>query len=193
MPLDSDVANADAHLHVEFYIHDRAPHKDVPFIRIMTPGDKTNIIETPVREHHKERFIRQWLYFQNQNSDHEVIGLKLEQWNKDRPAELSDHQMAELQILKFQTVEQVAAATDAQLQRVGMGAVGLRERARAYLTVKNQSVNTTELSKARNEIDELKAQMAILMGMQVPRAVGRPKKGNVDVEYDNAPVGDTGH
>jgi hypothetical protein len=31
MPLDSDVANADAHLHVEFYVYDKAPYKDVAF------------------------------------------------------------------------------------------------------------------------------------------------------------------
>ena len=190
MPLDSDVANADAHLHVEFYVYDKAPYKDVPFVRIMVPGDKTNIIEQPVREHHKERFIRQWLYFQSKNDDGQVIGTKLDQWNKDKPEDFNDHQMAELQILKFQTVEQVATATDAQLQRIGMGAAGLRERARGYLTQRNQSESSTELAKTRSELDELKAQMALLMAQRKP---GRPRKEDVDVQYDDASVGATGH
>ena len=173
MPLDSDIANADSHLHVEFYMYDKAPFKDTPFVRIMVPGDKTNIIEQPVREHHKERFIRQWLYFQSQNSDGQVIGTKLTDWNKDAPNDFNDSQMAELQILKFQTVEQVATATDAQLQRIGMGAAGLRERARSYLTRKNQSISESELAKTRNELDELKAQMAALMSQRKP---GRPRR-----------------
>ena len=190
MPLDSDVANADAHLHVEFYVYDKAPYKDVPFVRIMVPGDKTNIIEQPVREHHKERFIRQWLYFQSKNDDGQVIGTKLDQWNKDKPEDFNEHQMTELQILKFQTVEQVATATDSQLQRIGMGAPGLRERARGYLTQRNQSESSTELAKTRSELDELKAQMASLMSQRKP---GRPRKEDVDVHYDDAPIGATGH
>ena len=40
MALDSDIANADTHLHVEFYTFDKAPYKDIPFVRIMVPGDK---------------------------------------------------------------------------------------------------------------------------------------------------------
>ena len=190
MPLDSDIANADSHLHVEFYVHDKAPYKDVPFVRIMVPGDKTNIIEQPVREHHKERFIRQWLYFQSQNNDGQVIGTKLADWNKEAPDDLNDHQMAELQILKFQTVEQVATATDAQLQRIGMGAAGLRERARAYLANKNRSESNSELAKTRSELDELKAQMALLMSQRKP---GRPRKEDVDVQYDDASIGAAGH
>ena len=189
MPLDSDTANADAHLHVEFYMYDKAPYKDVPFVRIMVPGDKTNIIEQPVREHHKERFIRQWLYFQSKNDDGQVIGTLLGAWNKDCPEDFNEHQMAELQILKFQTVEQVATATDAQLQRIGMGAAGLRERARAYLTSKNRAENNSELVKTRSELDELKSQMALLMAQRKP---GKPRKEDVDVEYD-APIGATGH
>ena len=190
MPLDSDIANADSHLHVEFYVHDKAPYKDVPFVRIMVPGDKTNIIEQPVREHHKERFIRQWLYFQSQNNDGQVIGTKLADWNKEASDDLNDHQMAELQILKFQTVEQVATATDAQLQRIGMGAAGLRERARAYLANKNRSESNSELAKTRSELDELKAQMALLMSQRKP---GRPRKEDVDVQYDDASIGAAGH
>lgn len=189
MALDSDISNADSHLHVEFYNFDKDPYKGQPFIRIMVPGDKTNIVEQPVREHHKERFTRQWLYFQMQNGDNQVIGTTLEQWNKDRPTELSDGQMAELQILKFRTVEQVATASDAQLQRVGMGGVGLRERARAYISVRNTSDSNLELSKTRSELNELKAQMAMLMAKKKP---GRPRKEDVN-DDDDAPIGDASH
>ena len=172
MALDSDVFNAYTLLHVEFYVYDKDPYKDKPFVRIIVPGDKTTIIDQPVRDDHKQRFARQWLYFQMQNNNAEVIGVPLSQWVKDDPENFNDMQMAELQIFKFQTVEQVATASDSQLQRIGMGAVGLREQARRYLQVKNQSSSQTELEKTRKEVEELKAQMAQLL----EKKVGRPRK-----------------
>ena len=171
--LDSDIGNGDQHLHVEFYMYDKAPYKDRPFVRIIVPGDKTNVVDQPVREDHKARFPRQWLHFQMQSDTGMVIGTSLPDWNKARPEEFTDYQMAELQILKFQTVEQVATASDGQLQRVGMGATGLRDKARAYLLGKNQTESSSELAKTRTELDELKAQMAMLMETRKP---GRPRK-----------------
>jgi len=171
--LDSDVSNADSKLHVEFYYFDKEPHKEKPFVRIIVPGDKTNVIETPVKDSHKRRFPRQWLHFQMQNNDAEVVGVPLLTWHKDKPDELNDMQLAELQIFKFQTVEQVATASDGQLQRIGMGAVGLREMARRYLQVKNQSSNQSEIDSTKRELAELKQQMAAFMA---EKKVGRPKK-----------------
>ena len=173
MALDSDVNNADSQLFVEFYVFDREPYKGKPFVRIMIPGDKTSINEQMVADHHKQRFPRQWLHFQMQNDDAPVIGTPLMQWNRDDPEEFNEMQLAELQILKFQTVEQLATASDAQIQKVGMGASGLRERARVYLTKKNQSKNSSELEETRSELAELKAQMAMLMDQRKP---GRPRK-----------------
>jgi len=181
--MDSDIANADSHLHVEFFEFDKAPHKGESFIRILVPGDKTNIVETPVREHHKERFPRQWLYYQMQNNQNVVIGMPLVEWHKERPEDISEVQLAELQILKFQTVDQVATATDAQMQRVGMGAVAMRERANAFLSAKGLSQHTDELSKTRLELDALKEQLSILMEERKPLR-GRPRKEVTDVEHD---------
>ena len=183
MPLDSDVNNADAQLHVEFYTKDSGVNEGKTYVRIMAPGDKTNIIDQPCRDDHKERFPRQWLHFQMQNGDGPVIGTPLKDWFQDRPDELNDNQLAELQILKFQTVEQVATASDTQLQRIGMGGVGLRERARNYLLNKNQKVSSGELEETRAQLEELKAQMAMLLEQRRP---GRPRKN--DVNDDNVGV-----
>ena len=174
--LDSDIHSADNHLHVEFYVYDKEPYKEKPFVRITVPGDKTNIVDQPVREDHKRRFPRQWLHFQMQNNNAEVIGVPLEQWVKDDPENFNDMQMAELQIFKFQTVEQVATATDNQLQRIGMGAMGLRELARRYLQVKNQSSSQTEIENTKQELALVKEQMAALMAQLQEKKVGRPKK-----------------
>ena len=176
MALDSDINNADSHLHVEFYVYDKEPYKEQPFVRIIVPGDKTSIVDQPVREDHKQRFARQWLHFQMQNNNAEVIGVPLAQWVKDDPENFNDMQMAELQIFKFQTVEQVATASDGQLQRIGMGAVGLREHARRYLSVKNQSSSQTEIEQMKKEHAEMKEQMAALLAQLSDKKVGRPKR-----------------
>ena len=191
--LDSDIANADSHLHVEFYISDEKDYKGRPFVRIIVPGDKTNIVEQPVRDDHKERFPRQWLHFQMKQSEQDtgvIPGTPLHVWAAADPEFVNRGRLEELHILKFQTVEQVATASDAQLQRIGMGAAGLRERARAYLVRKNRVESDSELAKTRSELDELKAQMALLMAQRKP---GRPRKEDVDVQYDDASVGATGH
>ena len=176
MGLDSDIHSADNHLHVEFYVYDKEPYKEKPFVRIIVPGDKTSVVDQPVREDHKRRFPRQWLHFQMQNNNAEVIGVPLKDWVRDDPENFNDMQMAELQIFKFQTVEQVATASDSQLQRIGMGAVGLREHARRYLSVKNQSSSQTEIEHTKRELAEVKEQMATLMAQLSEKKVGRPRK-----------------
>lgn len=175
--LDSDIGNADSQLHVEFYVHDNDPHKGKTFVRIMSPGDKTNIIDQPLRDDHKHRFPRQWLYFQMQQSEGVAnqIGTPLTQWLKDAPDEINRDQVAELNILKFVTVEQLALASDAQLQRVGMGGIGLREKARMYLNRKNRVESSAELEQTKQQLAELQAQMAALMASQERRR-GRPPK-----------------
>lgn len=179
MGLDSDIGNADSQLFVEFYTYEHPstdkikPYQGKPFVRIMAPGDKTNIIEQPVRDGHKQRFPRQWLHFQMQNNDAHLIGTPLKEWHEARPDEFNQMQIEELNILKFQTVEQVATASDAQLQKIGMGAAGLREKARHFLLNKTKSDNHSEIESNKREIAELKAQLAAFMA---EKKVGRPKK-----------------
>jgi len=174
--MDSDMNNADNALHVEFYKSTEEGYKDVPFVRIHIPGDKTTVIDQPVREDHKERFVRQWLYFQmKSNEGAEVYGTMLSKWNADEPKEFDKFQMEELQILKYQTVEQVATSTDSQLQRVGMSGFALRDKARAYLARQNQTVTSTALEDAQKELAILKEQVALITSNSKPK-MGRPKK-----------------
>ena len=176
--LDSDIANSDAQLHVEFYVSQSEDNwNGKPFIRIGMPGDKTIIIEQPVREDHKERFPRQWLYFQMKQSEAEgspAIGTTLEQWQKEAPEDVTKGQVEELKILKFQTADQVAMASDAQLQRVGMGGIGLRDKARAFLQRKTRSESANELEQTKSQLAELQAQMAEILSER--KKPGRPRK-----------------
>jgi len=170
MPLDSDTSAADSHLSVEFYTHKYEPHIGEAFIRIAVPGNDLNVIDTPAKDFHMKRFPLQWLNFQRQNSPDAAVGTKLKDWHSAQPEALTEHMMGELQILHFATVEQVAGASDAQLQRVGMGGAGLRERARAFLARQNMSETALELEKTRAELAELRAMITSM----APSA-GRPR------------------
>ena len=113
-----------------------------------------------------------------QHDNNHVIGTPLAEWNAKFPEELSEYQMQELFILKFQTIEQLANATDAQIQRIGMNAQGLRSNAKRYLVSKNQSQSELKANYAANEVDELKkiiAEMQVAMS-EKSRKTGRPKK-----------------
>jgi len=178
MSLDSDVANADTKLHTEFYIKEINPNKGMPYVRIIVPGDKTSIIEQPVREDHKERFPRQWLYFQmkREGDGSQTPGLPLMEWNKEAPEDFSVGQMEEMLILKFQTVEQIGSASDAQLQRVGMGGIALRDKARAFLKSRSAVETNKDVAATKKEIAALKAQVARLTAGAPIRRRGRPPK-----------------
>jgi hypothetical protein len=60
------------------------------------------------------------------------------------------------------------------MQRVGMGGIGLREKARLYLNRKNKIESNAELEDTKRQLAELQAQMAALMEDKPRR--GRPPK-----------------
>lgn len=135
----------------------RPIYEDVDFIRIFTPGNNLNIIDTPVREEHKQRFPRQWQMFSNAHSaDTREVGTPVTQWPY-----LTASQGEEFKALKFFTVEQIANASDMQLQSLGM--VGgaqpyvIRDRARAYLAA---AAGTAAPEAAAAELAQTKLQMA---------------------------------
>lgn len=164
MPLDSDVANSDSHLMVEFYECDRGPHLGNDFIKIIIPGNDKLVIDTMATASHKKRFPHAWLRYQMKNAGDTVAGTPLTVWAGERPEELNRDQLAELQIFKFQTVEQIQGMSDLIAQKVGMGGIGLREKARAYLAEKNKAEANSELAATRSELEALKQQVALLLG-----------------------------
>src|SRR5215472_14846035 len=185
MPIDSDISDGDAKLHPEFYIYDnkdnpKDPHNGLPYIRLNIPGDQLNRPERLVRESDKRRFPRAWFSFQMERSEADIVGTSLLQWQRERPGDLTDGQLTELAILKFQTVEQLAAATDNQLTRIAIGGAGLRIKAQSFLAAKNAQISGAELQKTKDELAEVKAMMERLLAGQVlsklpKKAKGRPR------------------
>jgi hypothetical protein len=113
----------------------RAIHYDADFVRIFVPGDATTVIDVPVREEHKKRFPHHWAHYQNKHGgDTREIGTPLSEWSRLSPATVED-----LRALKFYTVENIAGASDANLQKIGMAGgmscYALRDHAIRFLNL----------------------------------------------------------
>jgi hypothetical protein len=169
MALPSDESNADSRLQVRFYKRPvqqeqeslaagRPIFKEFDFVHICVAGDSLTEIDTYALASHKQRFPIQWANYQNRlgADDQEVVGTPVSEW----PI-VSKSQAEELRALKFHTVEAVAGASDAQLQRMGMAAgmspYAFRDKAKAFL---NLATNAAETDKREQEINALKEELA---------------------------------
>lgn len=171
--LESDINNPDAALGVLFYTkpiqntfmteqEGRPIFSDVDMVRITTPGDDKNIIDTFAREDHKRRFPVQWAHYQNkQEGDQRLAGkTPINQWARITPA-----MAEELRAIKFLSVEDVASASDSNIQAAGMisgmSPHAFRDAARAYLRLAAgeaaESKTAAELADSRKANAELQA------------------------------------
>lgn len=181
--------NPDSLLHVEFYEFEavdkwssevksaeagkrvivKLPKRD--FVRIMRPGDKDTILEVPVREEHKARWPERWLYYEismgRANGGENIPGWKIDDWPEfDGQEEMK----RDLKYKRFYTVEQLAGAQDAQVQQLGIGGLGLREKARAALRERMRKEYQSDMAEKEKTIaaqgaaiEELKEQMRQLL------------------------------
>lgn len=169
MALPSDEQGADSRLQVRFYKRavqqeqetlaaGRPIYKEFDFVHICVAGDTLTEIDTYVLNNHKLRFPIQWAQYQNRvgADDQQVVGTPVSEW----PI-VSKSQAEELRALKFHTVEAIAGASDAQLQRMGMAAgmspYAFRDKAKAFL---NLATNAAETDKRETEINALKEELA---------------------------------
>jgi hypothetical protein len=165
-PAFTGAHNPDDRLAVRFFIkpeqnnfrtqeEGRPVYEDREMVRIEVPGDARTVIETYVREEHKQRFPRQWLAFQT-NRENPETGTPLSEWPL-----LSASQAEMLKAQKFRTVESIAHASDLQLQSIGMIAGmaphSFRERARAFL---DAASGTADVERMAQELAERDAKLA---------------------------------
>lgn len=132
---------------------------ECPYIRISIPGNDKTIIERPADNRDTRNFPNQWLRFQMETGQianaENVPGWQIDEWDMITP-----DQARNLKFLRFYTVEQIAGASDVQIQGIGMGGLGLREKAREALAERNSRLVKSAVAEREEEIDKLKAQMA---------------------------------
>ena len=193
----TDVNNPDSRLNVKFYqraisnefksaLEGRPIMEMADFVLIEVPGDNLTVIDTFAADEHKKRFPIQWARYQNEKTDGDIEGTLLHDW----PV-LNAASAAELKHFKFYTVEQIAQASDAQLNTLGMAAgmspLALRDKAKAFLSSAKGSAlvqqQADELRKRDEELAAVKAQLAELAHkMNQPKAMPKKAKAEETVE-----------
>jgi hypothetical protein len=170
--------NPDSALHVRIYsrpiqnifLSQKEGHpifEDVVYIEIHTPGNQLNIVDTPIREDHKRRFPLQWAHYQNTHGkDAQVVGTPVNQWPL-----LTAAQAETVKALGFLTVQQVAFASDDQVQKIGMhggmAPFAFRDRAKRFLEA---AAGDAALNKRDEEMNAMRKQIADLTAMLKPSA-----------------------
>ena len=187
----TDVNNPDSQLNVKFYqkaiqnefktaLEGRPIMEMRDFIIIEVPGNTLSVIDTFAAQEHKDRFPVQYARYMNEKTDGDIEGTLLHDW----PV-LNAAVAAELKHFKFYTVEQIAQASDAQLNTLGMAAgmspLALRDKAKAYLgSAKDTALvqqQADELSKRDEIIARMEAQIAELAQQaNKPKAVLKKAK-----------------
>lgn len=160
----------------------RPIYKDVPYIWIQFPGDRTRDIRRKVDMIGKngnvpdpDRFPKQWAAFERQS---EVVqeGTPLEEWGP-----VSKSTAMNYKALNIHTVEQLAACGDNVLHNMGTGGRTFRDKAVAWL---KSTEGSAEVLRLQSENDQLRADLDMLKGqveeLGKQRKGGRPKKTETD-------------
>lgn len=150
-------------------IQGRPIFRTVERVEIFMPGNPLTRPVAEVTEEHKQTWPEEYKRFKD-GMEMSVTGTPLEEWPRLKRA-----MVLELKALGFLTVEHVAAMDDLAVQRIGMGGMGLRNLAKAFLD-EAESHALTERLTAQN--DRSNAENAELrekikqMGEQLDRVFG---------------------
>jgi hypothetical protein len=132
---------------------------DTECVRIMTPGDKSSILDRTAHAEDKMRFAKQYQQFKA-GAEQAQVGTPLEAWPMVTRA-----QVEELKFFGIRTVESLAEIADVHAQKF-MGINMLRQRARDYVEAAKGTQPMAEmraqLEEKDNEIQTLNKAMADL-------------------------------
>lgn len=128
-------------------------YKNVEFVTIRIPGDKTVSIHRPVVPSDKARFPLQYAAFKNSTGE-AVVGTPLTMLLGITPARAK-----ELEYFNIRTVEQLAAMPDGVGGSQMMGIQSLRQAAKAYVEAQKDQA---PLLKVQSELVERDNQIAAL-------------------------------
>lgn len=126
----------------------RPIYRDAEFVRIFVPGDKTNVIDRPIRLGDKTRFPKQYDAFKaGKDEDAQLEGTPLRDWPMVGRA-----QCAEFHHFGIRTVEQLADVRDDICGKVP-GLTGLKQTAGVWL---QKAKSTAEAAKIAKQLDSFK-------------------------------------
>lgn len=127
--------------------------EEIDHIEIMQPGNKDSVVSRPATPMDKERFAEHWRKYQARIEDDHVEGTPLSEW----PG-VSRSQVEELRYLNIRTVEQLAAVSDSNAQKI-MGVNLLKQKATAYLESAKEAAVAEALAEEREKSEKLQKQV----------------------------------
>lgn len=147
---------------------------DVIYIRLVTPGDKTNEPHRPMRPGDKRKYLREFKAWEADSSADAALGHPLGKWGGVSPA-----QVKELEYHGIRTVEHLAGLSDSQLQAIGP-IRPFMEAAKAFLAEMKAGAPTKRLeaenADLKNQMTALQGQMQQLLERQAAIDTAKPEK-----------------
>jgi hypothetical protein len=119
---------------------------DIPHVRIRNAGEDKHEFFGPVNEQIMARFPEEWEAFQRGSRVAES-GTPVDRWPQLTPA-----QVRTFKGLNFYTVEDVASASDAAIQRYGMGGQKLRTDAQKFLSLAQAAADVAQLDDLKEAV-----------------------------------------
>jgi hypothetical protein len=120
----------------------------VPMIKIVIPGDNKTSVVRLIKESDKTNFAAAYERFQREE---ELVfdGTPVEAWPR-----LETRQVYELKALGFFTVESIAECSDANVSKLGLGGLMLRDMARAYIDAAKNGGNAERIAVENAHLKE---------------------------------------
>jgi hypothetical protein len=126
----------------------RPIYRDTEFVRIFIPGDKSNVIDRPVRPSDRTRFPKQYSAFKAGGGEEaQLVGTPLKDWPM-----MGRAQCAELHYFGIRTVEQLADVRDDITLKMP-GLTSLKQTAGVWL---QKAKSTAEAAKISKQLDQMK-------------------------------------
>jgi hypothetical protein len=132
----------------------RPIYKDEDWVNIMVPGDRSNMIETALDEHHLRRFGRQYAKWKNaraKGQEGEQGGTPLSSWPL-----VERSTVEELAFFHVHTVEQLVSMNDVHASKFP----GIRELQRKANLFLAAAKGDAPILKLQDENEKLKAEVA---------------------------------
>lgn len=136
----------------------RRSYKEVPYVKVISPGNDKEIPDFRVTKSHKDRWPVQWRAF-TEKREAPLDGIPLDKWSGITPVEIKM-----LEDEGIRTVESFVKVPDSNLQNIGGAFLGLKSRAEAFLSSLEGEAGYQKMKK---ENDELKDQVDTLKGQIV--------------------------
>jgi hypothetical protein len=121
---------------------------DIPYVRIISPGNDKEIVNRAVQEKDKQRWPERWAAF-SAGEKIELDGTPIKEW-----PQIGKAQAATLESMKIFTVEQLSEVSDQSISTLGMGMMDLKNKARAWVEWQAGEASVQKYAQRNRRLEE---------------------------------------